>query len=220
MSAASEPPSTGPATRPAVGLRERKKLRTRAAIQKEALRLFQEQGYEETTIEQIAAAVDISPSTFFNYFPSKEDVIIYDQYDPVILSMIKSRPRGESLSAAVGHALDAMARFMEADREVVLARAKLALEVPEIRARYWEEIEKARLLISAVINDRTGRNPDDFEVRVVSMVTVVAAGEASMEWVRRGGRGEMMDLVRRAFDLIDLGARLDALESSTRNPSH
>ena len=58
----------------ALGLRERKTLKTKEAIQREALRLFEEQGYGETTIEQIAAAAEISPSTFFNYFPTKEDV--------------------------------------------------------------------------------------------------------------------------------------------------
>jgi len=63
------------------GLRERKKLKTRESIQREAMRLFQMQGYEETTIEQIAAAVEISPSTFFNYFPNKEDVVLYDALD-------------------------------------------------------------------------------------------------------------------------------------------
>lgn len=182
------------------------------------MRLFQEQGYDETTIEQIAAAVDISPSTFFNYFPNKEDVVIYDRYDPVIFSMIASRPRSESLSASVRHGLDALAGFMQADREIILSRAKLALEVPQLRARFWEELEKARLLISAVIADRTSRDPDDFDVRVVSMVIVVAAVEASTEWVRRDGRGEMMDLVRRAFDLIDLEARLDAIESPSNRP--
>ena len=67
----------------AVGLRERKKQKTRESIQRTALRLFERQGYEETTIEQIAAAAEISESTFFNYFPTKEDVVLYDAYDPV-----------------------------------------------------------------------------------------------------------------------------------------
>ena len=53
------------------GLRERKKQKTRESIQRTALRLFEKQGYEGTTIEQIAAAAEISPSTFFNYFPTK-----------------------------------------------------------------------------------------------------------------------------------------------------
>ena len=70
------------------GLRERKKLKTRESIQREAMRLFAKQGYEESTIEQIAAAVEISPSTFFNYFPTKEDVVLYDAYDRVIASLM------------------------------------------------------------------------------------------------------------------------------------
>jgi AcrR family transcriptional regulator len=218
MSAASEPPEALPATHPPMGLRERKKQRTREAIQREAMRLFKEQGYDETTIEQIAAAVDISPSTFFNYFPGKEDVVIYDRYDPLIFSMIASYPRSEPLSAAVRHALNSLARFMQADREAILARAKLSFQVPQLRARFWEELEKAQALISAIIADRLGRDPQDFDIRVISMVIVTASIEASMEWVNQDGRGDMIELVGRAYDVIGLDARLDALEASGPRP--
>jgi AcrR family transcriptional regulator len=71
----------GPDTARPVGLRERKKARTRAAIREHALRLFREQGYSVTTIEQIAAAAEISPATFFRYFPTKEDVVLQDDFD-------------------------------------------------------------------------------------------------------------------------------------------
>jgi AcrR family transcriptional regulator len=79
------------------GLRERKKQKTKASIQREALRLFKKHGYDETTIEDIADAAEISPSTFFNYFPTKEDVVIYDEYDPMMFSMLTEAPAGETL---------------------------------------------------------------------------------------------------------------------------
>ena len=68
-----------------MGLRERKKAKTRTAIQHVALRPFREQGCEATTIEQIAEAVEISPSTFFRYYGAKEDLVLTDDYDPLII---------------------------------------------------------------------------------------------------------------------------------------
>src|SRR3954464_9320848 len=71
------------------GLRERKKAKTRWAIQEHALRLFGEQGYAATTVDQIAAAAEISPSTFFRYFATKEDVVVQDQYDDLFVAAFR-----------------------------------------------------------------------------------------------------------------------------------
>ena len=68
---------------PALGLRDRKKIRTRDKIRSEAMRLIVANGYANTTIEQIAAAADIAPSTFFRYFPTKESVLIANDLDKV-----------------------------------------------------------------------------------------------------------------------------------------
>ena len=196
------------------GLRERKKQRTREAIQREAVRLFQENGYEETTIEQIAAAVEISPSTFFNYFPSKEDVVLYDAYDPMIVTLLATRPAGEPLSQAIRAVLVTIGAALEKDREVVYARSKLVMEVPDLRARVWEELERAQVFLAEVVASRTGRDPQDFEVRVVIMSLVAAMMEATREWVRHDGKEDLTALLSRAFDLVDAGARLDSLASS------
>jgi AcrR family transcriptional regulator len=118
----------------AKGLRERKKLKTRESIQREAMRLIGKQGYEQTTVEQIAAAVEISPSTFFNYFPSKEDVVLYDAYDPVIVELMGERPAGEPLSVSMRNVLEKMGGIFERDREIILARGRLWFEVPALRA--------------------------------------------------------------------------------------
>src|SRR5438552_19010789 len=79
-------------SQPALGLRERKKAKTRAAIQRHALQLFREQGYEATTIEQIAQAAEFSPSTFFRYFRTKEDVALSDDLDPQFMSSFEAQP--------------------------------------------------------------------------------------------------------------------------------
>ena len=195
------------------GLRERKKLKTREAIQREAIRLFGKQGYDQTTVEQIAAAVEISPSTFFNYFPSKEDVVLYDAYDPVIIELMAERPAGEPLSVSIRSVLETMGGIFERDREIILARGTLWFEVPALRARMWEQLENAQGLMSALIAQRSGRDSDDFETRVIVMIVVTAALEAMREWLLRDGRGSFVELVNQALDVVDAGARLDAIAS-------
>ena len=197
-------------------LRERKKLKTRESIQREAMRLIQKQGYEKTTIEQIAAAVEVSPSTFFNYFPSKEDVVLYDAYDPIIGQLLLERPADEPLSVAIRHVLEEMAGIFERDRDIILARARLWLGEPVLRARLWEELERGQVFMSGLIAQRSGRDADDFEIRVTVMVIIMAAMEAMREWVRHDGKGSFLATLRRALDLIDAQARLDSLASPSR----
>ncbi len=196
----------------AAGLRERKKQKTRAAIQREAMRLFQAQGYEATTIEQIADAAEISPSTFFHYFPSKEDVVLTDDYDPLFVRLLGERPPEEPLSDAIRRVLvDGLGAILERDRDIVLARAKLVLRVPALRARILGDLEQAQDLLREILAQRTGRDPDDFELRVIAHVLIGAMYAANVEWVRSDGRADMMELVNRALDVVDAGARLESM---------
>jgi AcrR family transcriptional regulator len=200
----------------AQGLRERKKQKTRESIQREAMRLIQKQGYDQTTIEQIAAAVEISPSTFFNYFPSKEDVVLYDAYDPVLAKLMLERPADEPLSTSFRRVLEEMGGIFERDRDILLARGRLWFGVPALRARIWEEMEKAQVFMSVLIAQRTGRDPDDFETRVTVAVMCTAAMEAMGEWLRRNGKGSFVALVNEALDMVEAGARLDDLAAPRR----
>ena len=98
------------------GLRERKKARTRAAIREHALRLFRENGYQRTTVEQIAAAAEVSPSTFFRYFPTKEEVVLQDDMDTRMIEALERQPADLSPLSAVRAAVrDAFASYTEAD---------------------------------------------------------------------------------------------------------
>jgi len=192
------------------GLRERKKQKTRESIQRTALRLFEKQGYEETTIEQIAAAAEISPSTFFNYFPTKEDVVLFDAYDPVAIRMFLERPKDEPLDVGLRKVLQSLAAVFERDERMILARGRLFLDVPELRARLWDEAERTQVLILELLAERTGRRPDDFELRVAARVVTAALLEASKEWMRTNGRQGLKELANRAIDVVESGARLRA----------
>ena len=194
-------------------LRERKKQKTRESIQREAMRLIALQGYDETTVEQIAAAADISPSTFFNYFPTKEDVVLYDAYDPVLASLLLERPADEPLSVSFRRVLEEMGGMFERDRDIILARGRLWFQVPALRARIWEEMEKAQVFMSGLIAQRSGRDADDFETRVAVAVMVTAAMEAMGEWLRRDGKGSFVALVNQALEMVEAGARLDEIAS-------
>jgi AcrR family transcriptional regulator len=201
-----------PEPKRAVGLRERKKEKTRLAIQREALRLFQEQGYEATTVEQIAAAVEISPSTFFNYFPSKEDVVVYDPYDPEVLEALAELPAGESLTTTFRLLSNRLDALFQRDRELILIRTRLAMETPELLGRMWEEMERGQVMMQTVIAQRTGRDPDDLEVRVAARLLLGAVWESFLEWSRRDGKVSLKDLINRALDVVDAGAQPDAIK--------
>src|SRR3954466_1872858 len=112
------------------GLRERKKAKTRAAIRDHALRLFRENGYQRTTCEQIAAAAEVSPATFFRYFPTKEDVVLQDDYDPLMAAAVAARPRRERPFQAVRRALgETLAQLPEQEMTLVHERTRLLLSV-------------------------------------------------------------------------------------------
>lgn len=221
MMASADPasPRRPSAAAPPTGLRERKKQKTKEAIQRAALRLFQKQGYDETTIEEIAAAVEISPSTFFNYFPTKEDVALYDIYDPMTISMFLESPKGESLDATIRRVMQDIGDVMERDKEMIFARAKLFLEVPELRGRMWDELERTNVLFGKLLAQRTERKPDDFELRVTVRVLTSAIYEAVLEWWNLKGREPLSRLANRALDVVGAGARLSSLTAVRRSKS-
>jgi AcrR family transcriptional regulator len=157
------------------GLRERKKARTRASLREHALRLFREQGYEKTTVEQISAAAEVSPSTFFRYFPTKEDLVLQDDMDTRVLEAFDRQPPELAPLAAVRAAMrEAWNSFTPAEWEKISQAAHLSMEVPEIRARAMNEFARTINAISAALARRTGRAADDLRVRVVAGAVVGA----------------------------------------------
>ena len=148
--------------KPALGLRERKKAKTRAAIQREALRLFREQGYAATTVEQIAAAVEISPSTFFRYFATKEDVAMYDDLDPLFIKVFEEQPPEMSPVQALRNALHMVfAGLPNAEMTRQWERSHWILTVPELRMRMLDQFASMIQLIAGLLAQRLDRMADD-----------------------------------------------------------
>jgi AcrR family transcriptional regulator len=150
-----------------VSLRERKKVKTRDAIRREAFRLFDESGYANTTVEQIADAAEVSPSTFFRYFPSKESVLLADDQDPVMLAALERQPAELSPMAAVRRAAEETFAAMSEDQwEVERTRQRLIFSIPEIKAATYDEYHRTIRIFTEALSRRLGRDRDDFELRV------------------------------------------------------
>jgi len=152
--------------RPAPGLRERKKAKTRAAIQRHALRLFREQGYDATTVEQIAEAAEVSPSTFFRYFPTKEDVVLYDAFDPLLFASFAAQPAELSPIQAIRRSVHTVFGDMSAEEmREQWERAVLVLAVPELRMRMLDATVVVSRQLAALVAERTGRRADEIAVQ-------------------------------------------------------
>jgi AcrR family transcriptional regulator len=129
-----------------LGLRERKKLKTRATIESRALALIRTKGYEATTVQEIAEAAEVSESTFFRYFPSKADVVMWDQFDPVIIAAYRAQPSElgpiDALRRAIREAFGSLSDTeMSDERE----RTSLAFTVPELRAVMLDQLVDPQL---------------------------------------------------------------------------
>jgi AcrR family transcriptional regulator len=155
-------------TSPPTSLRERKKAKTRAAIREHAMRLFEEQGYASTTVDQIAEAAEVSPSTFFRYFPAKEDVILVDDYDPILVEAVRAQPPEVPPIEAIRRAMrDVFLTMSPEVWESERRRQKLFAEVPELRSRALNQMAEALDLICDVLAERTGLAAGDLRVRAM-----------------------------------------------------
>jgi len=164
----------------ALGLRERKKARTGASIRQHTMRLFLEQGFAQTSVEQIAEAAEVSPSTFFRYFPTKEDVVLADDLDPILLAALAAQPADLPPMVALRQAVNSTWQALSSeDFEREQERQRLVFSVPELRAAILLALYKSIGMIAVAIAERSGRSPEDFEVRVFAGAVAGAVMGAS-----------------------------------------
>jgi AcrR family transcriptional regulator len=192
-----------------LGLRERTKLRTRLSIQEHALRLFREQGYEATTVEQIAEAAEVSPSTFFRYYPTKEDTVLTDEYDALMLASIRAQPPELSPAEAARNMLrEIIGTMLADDRRRMLERVRLMLSVSSLRSRQSDYMRDTEAVIVQALAERVGRSPGDFELRAFVAAIIAIWQTAVTAWAERDGEDDLLEMLDRSITFLEAGCPL------------
>ncbi|WP_234340124.1 acyl-CoA-like ligand-binding transcription factor [Gorillibacterium timonense] len=188
-----------------IGLRERKKMKTKATIQRNALRLFREQGYQATTVEQIAEVSEISPSTFFRYFATKEAVVLEDDFDPLLIETYCKQPRELSPIEAFRKALrEGFSQIPEEERIELWDRISLSMSIPELRASMLQQVTDAADLIATIIGERQGCDAADLKVRTLAGAFVSVLLSAQAHYLQHPER-EFVDIADEALALMEAG---------------
>jgi AcrR family transcriptional regulator len=209
MTLASE---TSPLLAPHSSLRERKKLATRRGIRRVALELIAERGFSHVTVEDIAAAADVSPRTFFNYFPSKEAVLF--GADPGRAEEVRAR----LVHDLPGHSALEVLRVVLTDRAGQLAaelaelggdparwaaQMKAAQADPQLRAAQASHMAQVESSFASALAERLGTDPDRDPYPMLLASTATAVLRATMSfWAAGGGTVPLEQLVDAAFGAL------------------
>ena len=202
-----------------LGLRERKKAETRLALSAAALRLADERGLDNVTVGEIAAEAGVSPRTFFNYFPTKEDAIIgiSPTLTAAIVEALRERPEHEapfdSLRAAVHTSTDQL----EQEPDTWFLRRRLATRHPSLGVLQSARFAAVERELVVEIARRTGLDPDtdSYPSSVVGATLAVTRGALAV-WGARGRRGSLPALFDQVFDQLAAGFAVVPLPSSPR----
>jgi AcrR family transcriptional regulator len=196
---------------------DRKKRATRAALRRAAVRLVEARGLAQVTVEDIAAAAGVSPRTFFNYFPTKEDAVV--GWDPGLLAELvahlRARPVTESPLQALGATLLEVFAPADVDVDDRLRRLRVARSDPHLMAHQVLRFGDTERELVAALADRRGTEPAHDHYAALVVAAVLAAGRAAlMAWCDDGGRRSLDRVL--ADHLRVLGEGLAEPERNTR----
>jgi AcrR family transcriptional regulator len=173
-----------------LGLRERKKLRTRQLIAETAMRLFTERGFDAVPVAAVARAAEVSEATVFNYFPTKEDLVYrgMEAFEDQLLAAVRDRPAGESITAAFGRFVLRPRGFLaglgdEAVRHLI-AVSKMIPASPALMAREREILDRYTASLAALIAADTAAEPGDLRPWVIARA-LIGTHQSLIQLVRR-----------------------------------
>lgn len=189
-----------PANSARSSLRDRKKVKTRRAIRAAAIDLVGMNGYDKTTVEQIAERAEISPATLFRYFTSKDAVLIDSDIPEVAISLLAGQPSGMSTVEACRQALEMTLTSVSAEGwEFERKRWQLVFSNPQLRQGQYTEYRRLAERAAEVECQRLGRDLKDLEMRIF-FGALVGAGITALD-----AGNDMQGAVRWALGFIETG---------------
>lgn len=187
-------------------LRETARASVRNQIADQALRLFDANGFDATTVDDLSTAIGISPRTFFRYFPAKEDVVISD---PVPLGLLvthqaASRPTGEDGWLTLRNAFEPLVQMSPEEIEHGLRTMRVMMSTASLRARNLEKHLTWARMLEPVIAARLDGPDETRTFRAQSLIHAALAcfDVALAEWTAADGATPALTLLRRAFDAV------------------
>jgi AcrR family transcriptional regulator len=186
------------------GRRARRKAETRAALNDAALRLFATRGYEQTSVDDLCRAADVSLRTFFRYFDSKDDVLFARDMDATpFLTSLRAAPDHLAPLAAIGHAYLEQPRLSARDVQQAQLFHRAMSDSAVLQGRYVAGIERFRDEVAGVLARRAGRRvPNDVD-HLAATLGQSTLDHAYRRWLARDGRGDLRTIVRQAFDALE-----------------
>jgi AcrR family transcriptional regulator len=191
-----------------MSLRERKKLATRLALSRAALRLAVDQGLGSLTPEAIAEAADVSPRTFRNYFASKEEAIVAElqQRSRDIADTLRSRPADEPIWQSLRVVLSTVIEPPVQDEHQIVALMRLVKENPALLAQHLTVFEAMHQQLVEVIAERTGTDARrDLLPGLLAGVSAASFKTALDIWSEGGTAANLSDLIDDAFNQVSKG---------------
>jgi AcrR family transcriptional regulator len=196
-----------------IGLRERKKARTREALKDAAIALFTRQGFDGTTVEEIAEACEVSPRTFFRYFPTKEDVLFADADTrrDTLLAVLADRPADESPFVALEAAMRALALEYRHDRAELVARSRVVEGSPQLQVYKAEHQHGWEAAVVDALEQRpvVGVPVPREELQLLTALATAAMRVSLDVWIADASGPDLDVLLDRAFVRIERGFGAD-----------
>ncbi|MER7924696.1 MULTISPECIES: TetR family transcriptional regulator [unclassified Streptomyces] len=198
--------SSDPAPAKRASLRERTRAAMRAEVSDVAFRLFAEQGFESTTVEQIAAAAGLSRTTFFRYFGTKEEVVLgrVGEYGRQVADALAARPAGETPWYALRRAFDVITEAGPGGPGSPADMMRLLSQACLLMTRHWEKTQGWQSVIAPEVSRRLG-GPDpvtDMRANALTAAAIACLDAATDAWIATGGTASLPDLADQAMGCL------------------